>query len=300
MSSTAWIQGVWQEGRYELIPGCVAAVYTRHEPSGTREVTPEAYAAEIAIARERLPGLRFDVHDHAIAGDRAWFRSTMGSVEPASEQRRARADGYILCPGVHHDSRPGSPSNACTRSSGVPSLVIRSVLGVSHHASQSRSRTSGPRRAPDREPRVLPRVPAFVKPGTRGPRDRTWRQAAAQLTRRAILDAATRLFTERGYARTTMADIAAGAGVALDTVYASVGRKAALFRLLVEAAIFRYGCPARRGAGLRPCHADRARREAQARAVRRGHTRDPCPTGAAAARAASRRTSRPGAGRPLE
>lgn len=63
------------------------------------------------------------------------------------------------------------------------------------------------------------------------------RRAAAQRTRRAILDAALRLFTERGYAGTTMADIAATAGVALDTVYAVVGRKPTLFRLLVETAI---------------------------------------------------------------
>ena len=63
------------------------------------------------------------------------------------------------------------------------------------------------------------------------------RRAAAQRTRRAILDAAVRLFTERGYAGTTMADIAAAAGVALDTIYAVVGPKPTLFRLLIETAI---------------------------------------------------------------
>ena len=63
------------------------------------------------------------------------------------------------------------------------------------------------------------------------------RRAAAQQTRRAILDAATRLFLERGYTATTMATIAEAGGVAVDTVYASVGPKPRLFRLLIELAI---------------------------------------------------------------
>lgn len=62
------------------------------------------------------------------------------------------------------------------------------------------------------------------------------RQAAAQ-TRQAILDAALQLFAGQGYAATPMTAIAERAGVALDTVYASVGRKAQLARLLIEAAI---------------------------------------------------------------
>lgn len=63
------------------------------------------------------------------------------------------------------------------------------------------------------------------------------RREAAARTRRAILDAALDLFTRRGYAATPMTAIAAQAGVALDTVYASVGRKPELARLLVETAI---------------------------------------------------------------
>jgi len=63
------------------------------------------------------------------------------------------------------------------------------------------------------------------------------RKAAALSTRRAILEAARRLFLEHGYAGTTMPMIAKAAGIALDTVYASVGKKPALFRLLVETAI---------------------------------------------------------------
>lgn len=67
--------------------------------------------------------------------------------------------------------------------------------------------------------------------------DASRRRAAAQRTRRAILDSATRLFLERGYVATTLAEVAAAAGVALDTIYATVGRKPTLFRLLIEAAI---------------------------------------------------------------
>jgi AcrR family transcriptional regulator len=67
--------------------------------------------------------------------------------------------------------------------------------------------------------------------------DATRRRQAAARTREAILDAARQLFTERGYAATPMTAIADRAGVALDTIYASVGRKPELARLLIETAI---------------------------------------------------------------
>lgn len=67
--------------------------------------------------------------------------------------------------------------------------------------------------------------------------DATRRRQAAARTRMAILDAARELFTERGYTATPMTAIAERAGVALDTVYASVGRKPELARLLIETAI---------------------------------------------------------------
>ena len=60
-------------------------------------------------------------------------------------------------------------------------------------------------------------------------------QAAA--TRRAVLAAAKELFVDSGYAATTVTEIAQRAGVSLDTVYATVGRKPALLRELVETAI---------------------------------------------------------------
>ena len=67
--------------------------------------------------------------------------------------------------------------------------------------------------------------------------DASRRRAAAQQTRHAIVATARQQFLERGYAATTMPAIAAAAGVALDTVYASVGPKPALFRHLVEISI---------------------------------------------------------------
>jgi AcrR family transcriptional regulator len=75
-----------------------------------------------------------------------------------------------------------------------------------------------------------------VKPSRRAYRS-PQRAAAAQATRHAVLEAARSLFTERGYAKTGMTDIAARAGVAVDTIYASVGRKPDLMRALLETAI---------------------------------------------------------------
>ncbi|HEY2225877.1 helix-turn-helix domain-containing protein [Actinomycetospora sp.] len=60
-------------------------------------------------------------------------------------------------------------------------------------------------------------------------------QAAA--TRGAVLDAARDLFVAQGYAATTVADVARRARVAVDTVYATVGRKPALMRAVLETAI---------------------------------------------------------------
>ena len=57
------------------------------------------------------------------------------------------------------------------------------------------------------------------------------------MTRHSILECARGLFLEKGYAATTMPAIARAAGVAPDTVYAAVGTKAQLFKLLVEAAL---------------------------------------------------------------
>lgn len=72
---------------------------------------------------------------------------------------------------------------------------------------------------------------------TRRPYQSVERAEQALATRRAVLDAARQLFTNRGYAATTVAEIASTAGVNVDTLYAAVGRKPAILRELVETAI---------------------------------------------------------------
>jgi AcrR family transcriptional regulator len=58
------------------------------------------------------------------------------------------------------------------------------------------------------------------------PQSRRARQAAQ--TRRDILNAARRLFAEKGYAATSVAEIAAAAGASVQTIYDRVGSKAEL------------------------------------------------------------------------
>ena len=69
-----------------------------------------------------------------------------------------------------------------------------------------------------------------VKRARRYDSPRRREQAAA--TRRAILEAAQRLFEEQGYAATSVSDIAKAAGVALKTVYVGFDTKAGLLRVL--------------------------------------------------------------------
>jgi AcrR family transcriptional regulator len=63
------------------------------------------------------------------------------------------------------------------------------------------------------------------------------RAEQALATRHAVLEAARDLFVRKGYLQTTVADIAREARVAVDTVYATVGRKPALLREVLETAI---------------------------------------------------------------
>jgi AcrR family transcriptional regulator len=60
------------------------------------------------------------------------------------------------------------------------------------------------------------------------------REEQAARTRTRILDAAAELFLERGYARTTMKDIAVQADVARDTVHAIFGSKARVLTALID------------------------------------------------------------------
>lgn len=63
------------------------------------------------------------------------------------------------------------------------------------------------------------------------------RAEQAEQTRAAIIDAARELLVSDGFARTTVHRIAATAGVNVDTIYRSIGRKSEVVRAVVESAI---------------------------------------------------------------
>jgi AcrR family transcriptional regulator len=63
------------------------------------------------------------------------------------------------------------------------------------------------------------------------------RAQEASATRTDILAAASDLFTAHGYARVTVADIAARAGTAVKTVHASAGGKAGILTELISTAV---------------------------------------------------------------
>ena len=63
------------------------------------------------------------------------------------------------------------------------------------------------------------------------------RDAQAKATRLAIIEAAGRLFVERGYAATSIEAVAEAAGVGRATVFTSVGGKAALLKAAYDVAV---------------------------------------------------------------
>jgi AcrR family transcriptional regulator len=67
--------------------------------------------------------------------------------------------------------------------------------------------------------------------------DSPLRKAQAATTRRAIIDAASALFIERGYVATSIEAIAEGAGVSRATVFTSVGGKKALLKRAYDVAL---------------------------------------------------------------
>lgn len=73
-------------------------------------------------------------------------------------------------------------------------------------------------------------------PGRR-PYDSPLRQAQAAATRQAVIEAATRLFIERGFVATSVDEIARVAGVSRATVFASVGGKAELLKRAFDVAL---------------------------------------------------------------
>jgi AcrR family transcriptional regulator len=75
-------------------------------------------------------------------------------------------------------------------------------------------------------------IMATVKPKRRY--DSSGRQAQARRTREAILDAAQRQFLDGGYAATTIAAVAAEAGVSVETIYKAFGGKPGLVRAIYD------------------------------------------------------------------
>jgi AcrR family transcriptional regulator len=71
-----------------------------------------------------------------------------------------------------------------------------------------------------------------VKPRRRY--DSSGRQAQTRRNREAVLDAAQRQFLEGGYAATTIAAVAAEAGVSVETVYKAFGGKSGLVRAIYD------------------------------------------------------------------
>lgn len=60
------------------------------------------------------------------------------------------------------------------------------------------------------------------------------RRLRAEQTRRRMLDAAVKLFIERGYALTTIESVAQEAGVAVQTIYFSFGNKQKILKELID------------------------------------------------------------------
>ncbi|MCR8897373.1 TetR/AcrR family transcriptional regulator [Gordonia sp. GONU] len=78
--------------------------------------------------------------------------------------------------------------------------------------------------------------PASAATATRRSYDSTLRRSQAEQTRVQILEAATRLFAERGWS-VGVREIAAEAGVSFETVYAKFGSKTRLFLTAFDVAV---------------------------------------------------------------
>jgi hypothetical protein len=85
-----WEQ-VLHEGKFDLVPTCVAETYIRHDQKGDRTVTRDAYAAEIANIRKERQDIRVVVYDHSFVGDRAWFRFSFKWTDTKTGEAQSQA-----------------------------------------------------------------------------------------------------------------------------------------------------------------------------------------------------------------
>ena len=83
----------------------------------------------------------------------------------------------------------------------------------------------------------------MTQPVKRREYDNSRRRARSVEKRQRIIETARNLIIDHGYHSTTIADIARGADVHVDTVYQLVGRKPLVLRELVEQAISGVGTP---------------------------------------------------------
>ena len=84
---------------------------------------------------------------------------------------------------------------------------------------------------------LFSRKPAAKQKVKRKPKNQAGRPTATELERRKslVMDIATELFVNQGYAATSLVDIAKGAGVATRTLYQHFGDKEAIFREVIYA-----------------------------------------------------------------
>src|SRR5947209_5291264 len=163
-----------------------------------------------------------------------WVTSDSPNPPPVSspDASRSNSDPSTHVPGLSPGPRTSAEAAPSASLTGLPASLTFIVFPLSKFIriiiGSIKSNLCGMS-----EP-VKPRSSGSVKPRTYRS---SVREEQARRTRLAILDAARLLFTEQGYAATTIAQIAAGAGVAVDTVYAAVGTKPVLARLLLETSI---------------------------------------------------------------
>jgi hypothetical protein len=91
---------VWHEKAYDLAPACVADHYVRHDESGSRTVTREAYLDEMKGIHAQRPDIRVVVFDHEFGDDSAWFRFMFRWTDAAGKTvTRAGMQSYRIADG---------------------------------------------------------------------------------------------------------------------------------------------------------------------------------------------------------
>jgi AcrR family transcriptional regulator len=95
------------------------------------------------------------------------------------------------------------------------------------------------------------------------PRVKTRQQIAKEQTRQTIIEAAARLFAEHGYTSTSIGQIASEAGVAVQTIYNSVGGKREILSRVLDFAAAGERAPSRPAQFLR----EQAERESDPRMI---------------------------------